>query len=70
MTTVPRHDLALFNVRPEKFQFMEKWQNRNFVKKIVISVKKIRNLFSRSRMTKRISSLESSRKIQLAHKIS
>ena len=27
------------NVRPEKFQFMEKWQNRNFDYKIVISVK-------------------------------
>ena len=26
-------------VRPEKFQFMEKWQNRNFGYKIVISVK-------------------------------
>ena len=26
-------------VRPEKFQFMEKWQNRNFDYKIVISVK-------------------------------
>ena len=27
------------NVRPEKFQFMEKWQNRNFDYKIVITVK-------------------------------
>ena len=27
------------NVRPEKFQFMEKWQDRNFDYKIVISVK-------------------------------
>ena len=27
-------------VRPEKFQFLEKWQNRNFGYKIVISVKK------------------------------
>ena len=26
-------------VRPEKFQFLEKWQNRNFSYKIVISVK-------------------------------
>ena len=26
-------------VRPEKFQFLEKWQNRNFGYKIVISVK-------------------------------
>ena len=26
------------NVRPEKFQFLEKWQNRNFDYKIVISV--------------------------------
>ena len=26
-------------VRPEKFQFLEKWQNRNFNYKIVISVK-------------------------------
>ena len=50
-------------VRLEKFQFMEKRQNRKFNYKIVISVKKIRNLFSRSRMTKRISLLESSREI-------
>ena len=28
------------DVRPEKFQFMEKWQNRNFNYKIVITVKK------------------------------
>ena len=27
------------NVRPEKLQFLEKWQNRNFCYKIVISVK-------------------------------
>ena len=27
------------SVRPEKFQFMEKWQNCNFDYKIVISVK-------------------------------
>ena len=27
------------NVRPEKFQFMEKGQNRNFDYEIVISVK-------------------------------
>ena len=26
-------------VRPEKFQFLKKWQNRNFGYKIVISVK-------------------------------
>ena len=26
-------------VRPEKFQFLEKWQNRNFDYKIVISIK-------------------------------
>ena len=25
-------------VRPEKFQFLEKWQNRNFDYKIVISI--------------------------------
>ena len=29
------------NVRPEKFQFLEKWQNRNFGYKIVISVKNL-----------------------------
>ena len=46
-------------VRPEKFKFLEKWENRNFGYKIVISVKKIHNLFSRSRMTKRIAPLES-----------
>ena len=28
------------DVRPEKFQFMEKWQNRNFNYEIVITVKK------------------------------
>ena len=27
------------HVRPEKFQFLEKWQNRNFDYEIVISVK-------------------------------
>ena len=27
------------SVRPEKFQFLEKWKNRNFDYKIVISVK-------------------------------
>ena len=27
------------SVRPEKFQFLEKWQNRNFDYEIVISVK-------------------------------
>ena len=26
-------------VRPEKFQFLEKWQNRNFGYEIIISVK-------------------------------
>ena len=26
-------------VRPEKFKFLKKWQNRNFGYKIVISVK-------------------------------
>ena len=29
------------NVRPEKFQFLEKWQNRKFGYKIVISVKNL-----------------------------
>ena len=29
----------MLSVRPEKFQFLEKWQNRNFGYKIVISVK-------------------------------
>ena len=53
--------LGCVDVRPEKFQFLEKRQNRNFDYKIVISVKKIRNLFSRSRITKRIALLESSR---------
>ena len=34
------HYAASFKiVRPEKFQFLEKWQNRNFDYKIVISVK-------------------------------
>ena len=33
--------LGCVDVRPEKFQFLEKWQNRNFDYKIVISVKKI-----------------------------
>ena len=28
------------SVRPNKFQFLEKWQNRNFGYKIVISVNK------------------------------
>ena len=28
-------------VRPEKFQFLKKGQNRNFVKKIVISIKNL-----------------------------
>ena len=48
---------------PGKFQFLEKGQNRNFGYKMVISVKKIKNLFSRSRMTKWIAPLESSREI-------
>ena len=56
-------------LRPEKFQFLEKWQNLNFAYKIVISVK-IRNLFSRYRMMKRISPLESSREIYVASQIS
>ena len=30
------------DVRPEKFQFLEKWQNRNFGYKIVISVKNLK----------------------------
>ena len=51
------------DVRPKKFQFLEKGQNHNFDYKIVISVKKIRNLFSRSWMMKQISRLESSREI-------
>ena len=50
-------------LRPEKFQFLEKGQNHNFDYKIVISVKKIQNLFSRSWMKKQISLLESSHKI-------
>ena len=33
------HSLEFDPVRPEKFQFMEKWQNRNFGYEIVISVK-------------------------------
>ena len=28
-------------VRPDKFQFLKKWQNRNFGYKIVISVKNL-----------------------------
>ena len=40
---------------PENSNFLKKWQNRNFGKKI-------RN-FSRSRMTKRISPLKSSHEI-------
>ena len=34
--------VALLFVRPEKFQFMEKWKNRNFGYKIVISVKNLK----------------------------
>ena len=34
------------NVRPEKFQFIEKWQNRNFDYKIVISVKNLEFILS------------------------
>ena len=52
----PTLDMYLKGVRPEKFQFLEKKQNSNFGQKI-------RNLFSRSQMTKRISPLESSREI-------
>ena len=33
---------VLASVRPEKFQFLEKGQNRNFGYKIVISVKKFK----------------------------
>ena len=33
--------VATPSVRPEKFQFLEKWQNRNFDYKIVISVKNL-----------------------------
>ena len=51
------------SVRLEKFKFMEKGQNRNFDYEIVISVKKIHNLFSRYQIMKRISPLESSREI-------
>ena len=32
------HSIRVF-VRPEKFQFLEKWQDRNFGYKIVISIK-------------------------------
>ena len=60
----------IYTIRPEKFKFLEKRQNRNFGYKIVISVKKIRNLFSKSRMTKKISPLESTREIYLARRIS
>ena len=39
----PAHQVGTFSscedVRPEKFQFLEKGQNRNFGYKIVISVK-------------------------------
>ena len=31
--------IFIYLVRPEKFQFLEKWQNRNFDYQIVISVK-------------------------------
>ena len=50
------------SVRPEKFQFLEKWKNCNFNYKLLFRLK-IRNLFSGSWMTKQISPLESSRKI-------
>ena len=33
------HSICTGTVRPEKFQFLEKRQNRNFDYKIVISVK-------------------------------
>ena len=52
-----------FSVRPEKFKFLEKGQNHNFGYEIIISVKKTRNLFFRSLMTKRILLLESSHEI-------
>ena len=32
-------DHVVLSVRPKKFQFLEKWQNRNFGYKNVISVK-------------------------------
>ena len=51
------------DLTPKKFQFLEKGHNRNFDYKIVISVKKIRNLSFRSRMTKQIAPLKSSREI-------
>ena len=51
------------SVRPNKFQFLEKWQNHNFGYKILISIKKILNLFSGSWMMKQISPFESSREI-------
>ena len=38
MTYLESLDVSIF-VRPEKFQFMEKGQNRNFGYKIIISVK-------------------------------
>ena len=34
-------EVGVVVVRPEKFQFLEKWQNRNFNYKIVISVKNL-----------------------------
>ena len=49
-------------VRPEKFKFLEKWQNRNFGQKF-----KIYSLGSQ--MTKRISPLELFRKIKLMRRI-
>ena len=51
------------DLTPKKFQFLEKGHNRNFDYKIVISVKKIQNLSFRSRMTKQIALLKSSREI-------
>ena len=38
VVVTPRSGGSNAGVRPEKFQFLEKWQNRNFGYKIVISV--------------------------------
>ena len=38
---IPLTFLMDFFVRPEKFQFLEKGQNRNFGYKIVISIKNL-----------------------------
>ena len=34
-----RRPVEVHCVRPEKFQFLEKWQNRNFDYEIIISIK-------------------------------